>query len=72
MSGSMPTKCAPISPATRTSREIEQEAHRAKEAGIQGVPMFIFGGKFAVSGAQAPEYLARGDRRARRNAEAAE
>ncbi len=38
--------------------EIEREAQAAKEAGIQGVPMFIFGGKFAVSGAQAPEYLA--------------
>jgi len=37
---------------------IEQEAQSAKEAGIDGVPCFIFGGKFAVSGAQAPEYLA--------------
>ena len=34
------------------------EAQSAKEAGIEGVPMFIFGGRFAVSGAQAPEYLA--------------
>ena len=38
--------------------QIEQEAQAAKEAGIDGVPCFIFGGKFAVSGAQAPEYLA--------------
>jgi predicted DsbA family dithiol-disulfide isomerase len=37
---------------------IEQEAQSAKEAGIEGVPCFVFGGKFAVSGAQAPEYLA--------------
>ncbi|MCF8477266.1 MAG: DsbA family protein, partial [Pseudolabrys sp.] len=37
---------------------IEQEAQSAKAAGIEGVPCFIFGGKFAVSGAQAPEYLA--------------
>jgi predicted DsbA family dithiol-disulfide isomerase len=37
---------------------IEQEARSAKEAGIEGVPCFIFGGKFAVSGAQAPEHLA--------------
>ena len=37
---------------------VEQEALSAKEAGIEGVPCFIFGGKFAVSGAQAPEYLA--------------
>jgi predicted DsbA family dithiol-disulfide isomerase len=38
--------------------EVEQEALAAKESGIEGVPCFIFGGKFAVSGAQAPEYLA--------------
>jgi predicted DsbA family dithiol-disulfide isomerase len=38
--------------------EIEREALAAKEAGIEGVPCFIFGGKVAVSGAQAPEYLA--------------
>ena len=38
--------------------EIEQEAQSAKTAGIEGVPCFIFGGKFAVSGAQSPEYLA--------------
>jgi predicted DsbA family dithiol-disulfide isomerase len=38
--------------------EIEQQAGSAKEAGIEGVPCFIFGGKFTVSGAQAPEYLA--------------
>jgi len=37
---------------------VEGEAQSAKDAGIQGVPMFIFGGKFAVSGAQTPEYLA--------------
>jgi predicted DsbA family dithiol-disulfide isomerase len=37
---------------------VEQAANQAKEAGIEGVPCFIFGGVFAVSGAQAPEYLA--------------
>ncbi|MEA2976779.1 MAG: hypothetical protein QOF19_2299 [Alphaproteobacteria bacterium] len=37
---------------------IEQQANTAKQAGIDGVPTFIFGGKFAVSGAQTPEYLA--------------
>jgi predicted DsbA family dithiol-disulfide isomerase len=30
----------------------------AKEAGIQGVPCFILDGKYAISGAQAPEALA--------------
>jgi len=38
--------------------EVEQEAQSAKAAGVEGVPCFIFGGKFAVSGAQSPEYLA--------------
>jgi predicted DsbA family dithiol-disulfide isomerase len=44
--------------------QIEQEVQMAKDAGIQGVPMFIFGGKFAVSGAQSPEYLAQAIERA--------
>jgi predicted DsbA family dithiol-disulfide isomerase len=38
--------------------EVEQEAKSARTAGIEGVPCFIFDGKFAVSGAQAPEFLA--------------
>jgi predicted DsbA family dithiol-disulfide isomerase len=52
--------------------EIEREALSAKEAGIEGVPCFILGGKFAVSGAQAPEYLAEAISRAAEAADAAE
>src|SRR3984885_12512312 len=37
---------------------IENEANSAKEAGIDGVPCFIFGGGVIVTGAQSPEYLA--------------
>jgi predicted DsbA family dithiol-disulfide isomerase len=37
---------------------VEQEAQSAKQAGITGVPCFIFGNVVAVSGAQAPDYLA--------------
>lgn len=37
---------------------IEREVNAAKDAGIDGVPTFIFGGVAAVSGAQAPEVLA--------------
>jgi predicted DsbA family dithiol-disulfide isomerase len=44
--------------------KVETEANAAKDAGIDGVPCFIFGGVFAVSGAQAPEYLADAVRRA--------
>jgi predicted DsbA family dithiol-disulfide isomerase len=51
---------------------VEQEAQQAKEAGIEGVPMFIFGGKFAVSGAQTPEYLAEAIERMAQGRDAAE
>jgi len=51
---------------------VEREALSAKEAGIEGVPCFIFGGKFAISGAQAPEYLAEAIERAAVAADAAE
>ncbi len=37
---------------------IESEANSAKEAGIDGVPCFIFGGSVIVTGAQSPDYLA--------------
>ena len=37
---------------------VEREANSAKEAGIDGVPCFIFGGSIIVTGAQSPEYLA--------------
>ena len=37
---------------------IESEANAAKEAGIDGVPCFVFNSAFVVTGAQSPEYLA--------------
>ena len=43
---------------------VEKEAESAKEAGIDGVPCFIFGGLIAVQGAQAPEQLAQAIERA--------
>jgi predicted DsbA family dithiol-disulfide isomerase len=48
----------------RDVEQVEQEANAAKEAGIDGVPCFIFAGKFAVAGAQSPEHLARAIERA--------
>ena len=46
--------------ATDTDVElVSNAAEQAKEAGIQGVPFFIFDNKYAVSGAQSPEDLAR-------------
>jgi predicted DsbA family dithiol-disulfide isomerase len=52
--------------------EVEREAFSAKEAGIEGVPCFIFDGKLAVSGAQAPEYLAEAIARVAQGMDAAE
>jgi predicted DsbA family dithiol-disulfide isomerase len=43
---------------------VSREAESAKEAGIEGVPCFIFGGLVAVQGAQAPEHLAQAIERA--------
>lgn len=37
---------------------VTQQAQAVKEAGIDGVPCFIFAGALAVSGAQSPDYLA--------------
>jgi predicted DsbA family dithiol-disulfide isomerase len=37
---------------------VEHDADAAREAGIDGVPCFIFGGSVIVTGAQSPEYLA--------------
>lgn len=43
---------------------IEAEAKSANDAGIQGVPFFVFGGLVAVSGAHPPESLAQAIERA--------
>jgi len=37
---------------------VETDANNAKEAGIDGVPCFVFGSSVIVTGAQSPEYLA--------------
>ena len=52
---------AEISRLLSTEQDVDvvtQQAQAAKEAGIDGVPCFVFGGAFAVSGAQSPDYLA--------------
>jgi predicted DsbA family dithiol-disulfide isomerase len=44
--------------ATDTDEErVEAEANAAKNAGIDGVPYFVFGNVLAVAGAQNPSYL---------------
>ena len=44
--------------------EVRAEERRAQEAGIHAVPTFVIGGRFAVSGAQPPDALARAVRHA--------
>jgi predicted DsbA family dithiol-disulfide isomerase len=48
--------------------EITRAAEAASNSGIQGVPFFIIGGKFGVSGAQSPEHLAAAIEQAAREA----
>jgi predicted DsbA family dithiol-disulfide isomerase len=36
---------------------VRQEDAVARQLGITGVPFFVFGGKYAVSGAQNPDVL---------------
>ena len=55
---STPNECASALASDRTSPRSSRRRNPAKEAGIDGVPCFIFGGIFAVSGAQSPEDLA--------------
>lgn len=43
---------------------VTREAQSANEAGVEGVPFFIFGGVLALSGAQPPEYIAEAIERA--------
>ena len=53
---------------------VSSQAQEAADKGIGGVPTYVFAGKYAVSGAQPPEQLARAIRQvsAEVNAEAAE
>jgi predicted DsbA family dithiol-disulfide isomerase len=54
--------------ATDTDVErIAGESEAAKEAGIDGVPCFIFGGSVVITGAQSPEHLAKAIERAAAN-----
>lgn len=41
------------------AREVHRDEEHAYTLGIQGVPFFVFGGRYAVSGAQPAEFLGR-------------
>jgi predicted DsbA family dithiol-disulfide isomerase len=57
-SGMDPGEVRALLASSTDVEHVEREANAAREAGIDGVPCFIFGAALAVSGAQAPEYLA--------------
>jgi len=50
--------------------EVENESREALDVGVQGVPVFIFNGRIAVSGAQNPATLLEAIAAARRDADA--
>jgi predicted DsbA family dithiol-disulfide isomerase len=59
-----PDAVRPLLASEEDVEEITMAANAAKEAGISGVPTFIVDGRYAVSGAQAPEVLAQVIRKA--------
>jgi predicted DsbA family dithiol-disulfide isomerase len=59
-----PDAVRPLLESEEDVEEITMTANAAKEAGINGVPTFIFNGRHAVSGAQAPDVLAQMIRKA--------
>lgn len=59
-----PKAVRPLLASEEDVEEITMAANSAKEAGINGVPTFIIDGRYAVSGAQAPETLAEAIRKA--------
>ena len=57
-------RAAEVLGGDKFSAEVRAEERRAQESGIHAVPTFVIGGRFAVSGAQPPEALARAVRQA--------
>jgi predicted DsbA family dithiol-disulfide isomerase len=53
-----PDAVRPLLASEEDVEEITMAASAAKEAGVNGVPTFIFNGRMAVSGAHEPEMLA--------------
>jgi predicted DsbA family dithiol-disulfide isomerase len=37
------------------ANEVNEDIYHAQQVGVKGVPFFVFGNKYAVSGAQEPE-----------------
>ncbi|KAA5803710.1 DsbA family oxidoreductase [Alkalicaulis satelles] len=56
----------------RDSAEVQREEQFYRSLGVQGVPCFIFNGRFAVSGAEAPDVLADAIRKAAKTPAAGE
>ena len=67
-SGLEPDEVRALLATDQDVEEITKAAEAASNSGIQGVPFFIIGGKFGVSGAQSPETLAAAIEQAAREA----
>ena len=67
-SGLDPAQVRELLATDQDVEEITKAAEAASSSGIQGVPFFIIGGKFGVSGAQSPEHLAAAIEQAAREA----
>lgn len=50
---------APLLQSDQDVKAVRDEIEAAQSMGIQGVPFFVFGEKYAVSGAETPEHLAK-------------
>jgi predicted DsbA family dithiol-disulfide isomerase len=54
-----PTEVAEVLASDRYAKEVREDEAAARRMGVSGVPFFVLGGKYAVSGAQSPDVLLR-------------
>ena len=54
------TEVRAVFASDRYKSEVREDERAARSLGINGVPFFVFGGKYAVSGAQHAEVMLRG------------
>lgn len=59
-----PEEASEVLRTRKYGEQVHAELIQAGQLGVQGVPFYLFGGKYAASGAQPPEVLLQGLRRA--------
>ena len=55
MAGISKEKCQDVLNSDAFSEDVRADIQRAREIGVKGVPFFVLGGKYAISGAQSAE-----------------